>query len=97
MTLTTEEMAQACGVSKRQLDYWQRAGWAKPARKGGNQRASSGVHWVWPETEVPIIRNIALLVAEGLTVARSAAIARYGDPDTVLALLGSQPESGDSR
>jgi len=95
MSIPSFAMADQCGITYRVLNYWTKQGYLHP-EPSADGRSGTGIHQSWPDSEIPICRNMGRLVAEGLTVARSAAIARYGDPGKVLEVLGSQPESGAS-
>lgn len=90
MSVSSQHMMNRCGITYRMLDYWTRAGYLtlKPDEDG---RTGSGVNRMWPESEIPVATAMARLTAEGLAVNRAAVIARYGEPDTVLALLATQP------
>ena len=93
MSVSSLAMAKQIGTTYRVLDYWSRQNYLRP-EPDPDGRSGSGVNRKWPESEVPIGAAMVKLVAEGLSVSRSAAIARYGNPSAVLALLWSQPAAG---
>lgn len=69
--MTTTQAAAAAGITYRQLDYWTRAGVARPhvdARGSGSQR-------VWTAPEVEVLKRMASWTALGvdLVVAREMA------------------------
>ena len=91
MSITSTDMAGICECSYRTLDYWARRDWLQP-EPGEDGRAGSGIKRKWPESEIPVAAAMVKLVNAGIAHARAAAIARHGDPGTVLEVLASQPE-----
>lgn len=72
--MTTPQAAAAAGITYRQLDYWTRAGVARPhvpARGSGSQR-------VWTAAEVEVLRRMATWTALGVDLAVARDYAERG-------------------
>lgn len=75
-------VAEACGITYRQLDYWVRCGYLHPVHRGG-----SGHDRLWPYEEIATAVRMGLLVAAGLTPRGAHAVTRAGRCDQVLEIL----------
>jgi DNA-binding transcriptional MerR regulator len=66
------QLAAAVGVTYRQIDYWTRRGFVRPyVMDPGNGHPRD-----YPPSEIRIARDLAALVAAGVTVETAHAIAR---------------------
>lgn len=72
----------ALGISYRQLDYWIRRGYLRPAvpRGGGPGHSRQ-----WPAEEIQVALRMSVLVAAGLVPERAASFARSGWPAAEIA------------
>ncbi len=73
-TLTSTQVCRAAGITYRNLDYWTRAGFAKPlvdARGCGSQRR-------WGADEVEILTRMATWRDAGCSLAMAREMAERG-------------------
>lgn len=70
---TSHDVAQAAGISYRQLDHWCRRGYLHPDHPG-----SYGVARHWTVDEVAVLVDMAQLVRLGFTARAAARLARDG-------------------
>lgn len=84
------DLVAQTGATYRQLDFWTRAGYLHPERPKG---LGSGRARVWPDDELAVATDMAMLVFYGFTPRLAHAIARAGATasvlDAVLAALAS--------
>jgi DNA-binding transcriptional MerR regulator len=72
MTVTTQAVVAATGVTYRQLDYWARCGYVRPKHEG----AGSGVWRRWSERELHVAELIGRLTRAGVVLEVAARVAR---------------------
>jgi hypothetical protein len=73
----SEQVAQAAGISYRQLDYWTRRGYLRPGMERSKFGSGQGGRSrVWPPAEVAVACRMARLVAAGLIPEAAAELAR---------------------
>lgn len=82
--LTSSGVTQDAGITYRQLDYWVRKGFLRPAVRWGDP-AGKGHGRIWPPQEVAIAGRMARLLAAGLPLTWSAEFARDHWPSGELA------------
>ncbi len=80
-TVTSAHVERDLGITYRQLDYWVRCGYLRPA----NGFSGSGRDREWSLTELEIARRMGRLVAAGISVEKAAAFARDGWPRAEIA------------
>ena len=72
--MSTPQVQELSGATKRQLDHWVRRGWLRPGRRAGVAR--HGHERMWDEGEAAAAHVMAMLVRGGMTPAAAQVVAR---------------------
>lgn len=69
----TTDVAEATGLSYRQLHYWTQAGLIEPSLRFAT---GTGNRWRWSDADIEFLQSVAARIAWGMSPARAL------DPDT---------------